>query len=159
MGSTRRARQVSKSPAKSSGRSGSRSRGKKRSKGPVVSASYNPGSLEKEVKMPATKGVADSSSGKKIVLAVDESQEKRKRSWRRRVFYSWVLFWSFLLQMTVLKQLGCVLCVFATATLCCHAGSHRHAALLAIPSAQRRSCRSRSRCRAWRAKDQVARSR
>ncbi len=110
MGSTGRGRKASKSPARSPARSVSRRRGK--GKDQMRKGKASP----KQVS--ASNKSADSSSKMEVVLAVNESKEKRKRSWKRRVFYSWVLFWSFLLQMTTLKQLGCVLCVFATATLC-----------------------------------------
>ena len=109
MGSTRRGRKASKSPARSPARSASRGRGKKKEK---KNKAASPAQVSQESSSTPGK------TKKKVVLAIDENKDKRKRSWKRRVFYSWVLFWSFLLQMTTLKQLGCVLCVFATATMC-----------------------------------------
>lgn len=55
---------------------------------------------------------------KGVRLAIDEDGDKRRRSWKKRVFYSWLLFWIFLAQLIFLKQLGSVLVVMITATLC-----------------------------------------
>ena len=46
------------------------------------------------------------------VLAVDESQKKRWKSWKTRVFYSWIMVLSAIGLILTTKQLGCAILIF-----------------------------------------------
>lgn len=51
--------------------------------------------------------------GSAPVLAVDESKKKRWKSWKTRVFYSWIMVLGAIGLILVTKQLGCALLIFA----------------------------------------------